>query len=144
MLSTTILAARRVLPPDLITPAEASAAFMNDTGPEAVPPPANCSLAERILDRLTPEPEPRTVERLIADHRAEKEARRAATESPDRDVINRDVAPRIPSAADLERTLRSVDGAVKAIDLRTKAAADSASGLRLQPPTFKKVKVADP
>src|SRR5260370_10730151 len=57
-LSTTILAARRVLPPDLITPAEASAAFMNDTGPEAVPPPANCSLAERILDRLTPEPEP--------------------------------------------------------------------------------------
>src|SRR5262245_31007349 len=58
MLSTTILAARRVLPPDLITPAEASAAFMKDTGPEAVPPPANCSLAERIFDKLTPEPEP--------------------------------------------------------------------------------------
>src|SRR5262244_3525082 len=58
MLSTTILAARRVLPPDLITPAEASAAFMNDTGPEAVPPPANCSFAERIFERLTPEPEP--------------------------------------------------------------------------------------
>src|SRR3989304_10012868 len=57
-LSTTILAARRVLPPDLMTPAEASAAFMNETGPEAVPPPANCSLAERILERFTPEPEP--------------------------------------------------------------------------------------
>src|SRR6058998_2192004 len=55
---TTIFAARRVLPPDLITPAEASAAFMNDTGPDAVPPPANCSLEERILERLTPEPEP--------------------------------------------------------------------------------------
>src|SRR5215813_15013573 len=58
MLSTTILAARRVLPPDLITPAEASAAFMNDTGPEAVPPPASRSLEERMRDRLTPEPEP--------------------------------------------------------------------------------------
>src|SRR5215217_8408742 len=33
--STTILAARRVLPPDLIVPAEASAPRMNDTGPEA-------------------------------------------------------------------------------------------------------------
>src|SRR5437899_9832193 len=57
-LSTTIFAARRVLPPDLMTPAEASAARMNDTGPEAVPPPASRSLDERILDRLTPEPEP--------------------------------------------------------------------------------------
>src|SRR4029434_6814941 len=57
-LRMTILAARQVLPPDLITPAEASAAFMNDTGPEAVPPPASCSLAERICDKLTPEPEP--------------------------------------------------------------------------------------
>ena len=31
---------------------------MNDTGPEAVPPPANRSLEERICERLTPEPEP--------------------------------------------------------------------------------------
>src|SRR5262249_55222463 len=54
----TILAARRVLPPDLITPAEASAAFMNDTGPEAVPPPASFSFEERMRDRFTPEPEP--------------------------------------------------------------------------------------
>src|SRR5262245_23170592 len=57
-LSTTILAARRVLPPDLMTPAEASAARMNDTGPEAVPPPASRSLEERSRDRLTPDPEP--------------------------------------------------------------------------------------
>src|SRR6266705_6160892 len=33
--STTILAARRVLPPDLIVPADASAPRMNETGPEA-------------------------------------------------------------------------------------------------------------
>src|SRR5918992_6381168 len=58
MSRTTILGARGVLPRDLITPAEASAAFMKETGPDAVPPPANCSLEERILDRLTPEPEP--------------------------------------------------------------------------------------
>src|SRR3989338_6579704 len=57
-LSTTIFAALRVLPPDLMTPAEASAARMNDTGPEAVPPRASRSRAERIGETLTPEPEP--------------------------------------------------------------------------------------
>src|ERR1044072_7037871 len=36
--STTILAARRVLPPDLIVPAHASAPRMNETGPEAGAP----------------------------------------------------------------------------------------------------------
>ena len=41
-----------------MTPAEASAARMKETGPEAVPPPPNCSFDERIRDRLTPEPEP--------------------------------------------------------------------------------------
>ena len=56
--STTILAARRVLPPDLIVPAQASAPRMNDTGPEASPPFDRCSLDARILDRLIPEPEP--------------------------------------------------------------------------------------
>src|SRR5712691_6381966 len=55
---TTILAARRVLPPDLMTPAEASAARMKDTGPEAVPPPARRSRDERSRERFTPEPEP--------------------------------------------------------------------------------------
>src|SRR5271154_742872 len=54
----TILAARRVLPPDLIVPADASAPRMNDTGPEAVPPPCNLSTEARILERLTPAPEP--------------------------------------------------------------------------------------
>src|SRR5262245_35973384 len=41
-----------------MTPADASAARMNDTGPEAVPPPASFSRPERMRDRLTPEPEP--------------------------------------------------------------------------------------
>src|SRR6202046_3061536 len=54
----TILAARRVLPPDLIVPAEASAPRMNETGPEAVPPPFRFSTESRIRDRLTPAPEP--------------------------------------------------------------------------------------
>src|SRR5271170_54878 len=56
--STTILAARRVLPPDLITPADASAAFMKDKGPDAVPPADSFSRHERSADRFTPEPEP--------------------------------------------------------------------------------------
>src|ERR1051325_1889072 len=55
---TTILAARRVLPPDLIVPAEASAPRMKLTGPLAVPPPANDSREDRIVDRLRPDPEP--------------------------------------------------------------------------------------
>src|SRR5919197_6318642 len=55
---TTILAARRVLPPDLIVPAHASAPRMNETGPLASPPFERCSFEERMLDRLIPEPEP--------------------------------------------------------------------------------------
>src|ERR1700750_610532 len=55
---TTILAARRVAPPDLIVPAEASAPRMKETGPLAVPPEDRSSLLDLILDRLTPAPEP--------------------------------------------------------------------------------------
>src|SRR4029077_8934638 len=51
-------AARRVLPPLLMTPAKASNPFMKETGPEAVPPPASGSREERRLDRLLPVPEP--------------------------------------------------------------------------------------
>src|SRR5512137_2597193 len=54
----TIFAARRVLPPDLITPAKASKPRMNDTGPEASPPPDRCSLLERSAEKLVPVPEP--------------------------------------------------------------------------------------
>src|ERR1700675_988268 len=54
----TILAARRVLPPLLIVPADASAPRMKLTGPLAVPPPLSPSELERMLLRLIPEPEP--------------------------------------------------------------------------------------
>src|SRR5467141_2989537 len=54
----TILAAQRVLPPDLIVPADASAPRMKLTGPDAVPPPLRPSLEERILLKLMPEPDP--------------------------------------------------------------------------------------
>src|SRR5215471_18323899 len=54
----TILAARRVLPPDLMTPANASYPFMKDTGPDAVPPPASSSLDERMVERFVPVPDP--------------------------------------------------------------------------------------
>src|SRR6185295_18961522 len=54
----TILAARRVLPPDLIAPANESKPRMNDTGPDAVPPPFRCSRDDRSADRLEPVPEP--------------------------------------------------------------------------------------
>src|SRR5437764_907254 len=54
----TILAARRVAPPDLIVPALASAPRMNDTGPLAVPPEESSSFDERIRERLRPAPDP--------------------------------------------------------------------------------------
>src|ERR1700741_5209568 len=56
--STTILAARRVLPPDLIVPAHASAPRMKETGPDAVPPLASGSIEPRMFERLMPDPEP--------------------------------------------------------------------------------------
>src|SRR5215204_3266499 len=55
---TTIFAARRVAPPDLIVPALASAPRMKLTGPDAVPPEDSSSLDERIRERLSPAPEP--------------------------------------------------------------------------------------
>src|SRR3954454_6988983 len=57
-LRMTILAARRVLPPDLMTPAKASKPFMKLSGPLAVPPPLRPSAEERRGDRLVPVPDP--------------------------------------------------------------------------------------
>ena len=57
--STTIFAARRVAPPDLIVPALASAPRMNDTGPLAVPPDERSSSFDpRMREMLRPDPEP--------------------------------------------------------------------------------------
>src|SRR5450755_2143065 len=58
MFRITILAARRVLPPDLITPAKASKPFMKLSGPLAVPPPLRTSVDERKGERLVPVPDP--------------------------------------------------------------------------------------
>src|SRR6476619_1064544 len=56
--STTILAARRVAPPDLMVPADASAPRMKATGPDAVPPEDSTSLDDRMRERFRPAPEP--------------------------------------------------------------------------------------
>src|SRR5260221_9475026 len=57
-LRTTIFAARRVLPPDLIVPAQASAPRMKLTGPEASPPLESGSTRPLVLEKLIPDPEP--------------------------------------------------------------------------------------
>src|SRR2546427_615573 len=54
----TILAARRVFPPLLITPAKASKPFMKLTGPDAIPPPDRVSLLPRRVEKFVPVPEP--------------------------------------------------------------------------------------
>src|SRR6195952_5390409 len=57
-LRMTILAARRVLPPDLMTPAKASKPRMKLKGPDAVPPPERSSEDPRMGERLVPVPLP--------------------------------------------------------------------------------------
>src|ERR1700691_4406752 len=54
----TLSAARRVLPPDLITPAKASKPFMKLTGPEAIPPLESVSRLPRREEKFVPVPEP--------------------------------------------------------------------------------------
>src|SRR5438270_11514538 len=54
----TILAARRVLPPDLMTPAKASNPFMKLSGPLAVPPPERVSVEPRRGGGVVPGPLP--------------------------------------------------------------------------------------
>src|SRR3954452_24065166 len=56
--STTIFAARRVAPPDLIVPSLASAPRMKETGPDAGPPEDSSSFLEGMRERLRPAPEP--------------------------------------------------------------------------------------
>src|SRR6202140_5732140 len=54
----TIFAARRVFPPLLITPANASKPFMKLSGPDAMPPPDKVSLLPRKVEKFVPVPEP--------------------------------------------------------------------------------------
>src|ERR1700726_1414487 len=58
MFKITIFAARRVFPPLLITPANASKPFMKLTGPDAIPPPDSVSLLPRRVEKFVPVPEP--------------------------------------------------------------------------------------
>src|SRR5258707_6707604 len=58
MFRTTISAPRRVFPPLLITPANASKPFMKLTGPDAIPPPLSVSLLPRSVEKFVPVPEP--------------------------------------------------------------------------------------
>src|SRR5215472_6648701 len=83
--STTIFAARRVLPPDLIVPAEASAPRMKETGPEAKPPFDSCSFDERRWERLTPARDP-VEDRLHRVVDREDEAGRALRRGLEADV----------------------------------------------------------
>ncbi|HUQ84606.1 MAG TPA: tetratricopeptide repeat protein [Gemmatimonadaceae bacterium] len=130
--------------------------------------PGSVSLASAATPAAAPTPivsaaetaDTRSAERLAADRRAERETKRVNEESSrestrpatsvststpnetrERESV---IAPRVPVAADVEKALRGLDGAVKTIDLRTKAVTDSATAIRLQAPTFKKSKLADP
>jgi hypothetical protein len=58
MSSTTILAARRVVPPDLVAPAPLSSTSRNDIRPDEVPPPESFSMRPRSREKLVPVPEP--------------------------------------------------------------------------------------
>ena len=92
--------------------------------------------------------DPLSMVRLAPDQRTERETRRANAEGEPTTVSEMRerapaIAPRAPQI-DLDRALKGVDIAVKAIDQRTKAVTDSASAIRLQAPTFKKVKLAEP
>src|SRR5580765_7694443 len=70
-LSMTILAARRVLPPDLMTPAKASNPFMKLSGPLAVPPPESVSVDPRRGERSVPLPHLKSMPSVLASVRIE-------------------------------------------------------------------------
>src|SRR5690606_3282497 len=61
-----MMAARRVLPPDLIVPPVASCTRIKLTGPEGWPPPESFSFEERSLDQSAPTPEPNLNRRALS------------------------------------------------------------------------------
>ena len=70
MSQITILAARRVVPPDLMAPAARSPILRNDISPDDLPPPASPSLSARRLEKLVPVPEPYLNSRASRVHRS--------------------------------------------------------------------------
>ena len=66
----TILAARRVVPPDLMAPAARSPILRNDITPEDVPPPDSFSPSARRSEKFEPAPEPNLKMRASRSHRS--------------------------------------------------------------------------
>jgi len=110
------------------------------TVPVAVTPPA---------PRPGETADPLSMVRLTPDRRAERDMTPTNTDGERTTISNETrerapvIAPRAPKI-DLDRTLKGVDVAVRTIAQRTKAVTDSATAIRLQAPTFKKVKIAEP
>src|SRR5579863_8173890 len=77
----TILAARRVLPPDLMTPAKASKPFIKDRGPEARPPPERTESSSRRAERFEPVPEPHLKSMPSVLARSRMDSRESFTET---------------------------------------------------------------
>src|SRR5580704_6168785 len=70
MSTTTIFAARRVVPPDLIAPAARSPIFRKLIRPDDLPPPDSFSFSPRRLEKLVPVPEPYLKRRASRVHRS--------------------------------------------------------------------------
>src|SRR3989339_1993886 len=68
--TTTILAARRVVPPDLIAPAARSPILRKLISPEDLPPPDRDSFSARRLEKLEPVPEPYLKRRASRTHKS--------------------------------------------------------------------------
>ena len=110
---------------------------------------ANVAAAPATPPAVAPLPaERRTVEQMVAARREEArqelpeaEAYHASSTARERNASDSPV--RVPSEAAIQRAMRGVDGAVKVIDQHTRAAADSATAIRVDAPTFNKVRMSD-
>ena len=70
MSTTTILAARRVVPPDLMAPAARSPILRKLIRPEDLPPPDSDSFSPRRREKLVPVPDPYLNSRASRVHRS--------------------------------------------------------------------------
>src|ERR1044071_6765683 len=68
--TTTILAARRVVPPDLMAPAARSPIFRKLIRPEDLPPPESFSPDPRRSEKFDPVPEPYLKRRASRSHKS--------------------------------------------------------------------------
>ena len=70
MSTMTILAARRVVPPDLIAPAARSPILRKLIRPDDLPPPPSFSFSPRSMEKFEPVPEPYLNRRASRTHRS--------------------------------------------------------------------------